>query len=189
MLAFGATACLAKSTEARDVLHAIHLASRGLHVLPPAGMEPADLTRPGAAHAPRGRGARAAAERPLERRDRRTRCTSASRPSARTRAGSTESWACEHAGASCRRAGAEPRVYQALRRSARRRRTRTPACATSRWATGRRGSRPRCARRARCRRGSRAARLTSGSAGVSSVVNAAPSPSARSPSRMFWTNG
>ncbi len=36
MLAFGATACLAKSTEARDVLHAIHLASRGLHVLPPS---------------------------------------------------------------------------------------------------------------------------------------------------------
>ena len=35
MLAFGATACLAKSAEARDVLHAIHLASRGLHVLPP----------------------------------------------------------------------------------------------------------------------------------------------------------
>ena len=28
MLAFGATACPAKSTEARDVLHAIHLASR-----------------------------------------------------------------------------------------------------------------------------------------------------------------
>lgn len=36
MLAFGATACLSKSTQARDVLHAIHLASRGLHVLPPA---------------------------------------------------------------------------------------------------------------------------------------------------------
>jgi DNA-binding NarL/FixJ family response regulator len=36
MLAFGATACLAKSTEARDVLNAIHLASRGLRVLPPA---------------------------------------------------------------------------------------------------------------------------------------------------------
>jgi DNA-binding NarL/FixJ family response regulator len=34
MLVFGATACLAKSTQARDVLHAIHLASRGLHVLP-----------------------------------------------------------------------------------------------------------------------------------------------------------
>src|SRR6195256_3168541 len=39
MLAFGATACLAKSTEARDVLHAIHLASRGLHVLPPVGVD------------------------------------------------------------------------------------------------------------------------------------------------------
>jgi DNA-binding NarL/FixJ family response regulator len=37
MIAFGATACLAKSTESRDVRHAIHLASRGLHVLPPAG--------------------------------------------------------------------------------------------------------------------------------------------------------
>ncbi len=42
MLAFGATACLAKSTEARDVLHAIHLASRGLHVLPPAGIDGGD---------------------------------------------------------------------------------------------------------------------------------------------------
>jgi DNA-binding NarL/FixJ family response regulator len=37
MIGFGATACLAKNTEARDVLHAIHLASRGLHVLPPDG--------------------------------------------------------------------------------------------------------------------------------------------------------
>lgn len=34
LLAFGATACLSKSAETRDVLHAIHLASRGLHVLP-----------------------------------------------------------------------------------------------------------------------------------------------------------
>jgi DNA-binding NarL/FixJ family response regulator len=34
LLASGATACLSKSAEARDVLHAIHLASRGLHVLP-----------------------------------------------------------------------------------------------------------------------------------------------------------
>jgi DNA-binding NarL/FixJ family response regulator len=34
MLAFGASACLGKSTEARDVLNAIHLASRGLQVLP-----------------------------------------------------------------------------------------------------------------------------------------------------------
>jgi DNA-binding NarL/FixJ family response regulator len=35
LLAFGATACLGKSSQSRDVLHAIHLASRGLHVLPP----------------------------------------------------------------------------------------------------------------------------------------------------------
>ncbi|WP_249012140.1 response regulator transcription factor [Conexibacter sp. DBS9H8] len=34
LLSFGADACLAKHTEARDVLHAIHLASRGLQVLP-----------------------------------------------------------------------------------------------------------------------------------------------------------
>jgi DNA-binding NarL/FixJ family response regulator len=51
VIGFGATACLAKSTEARDVLHAIYLASRGLHVLPPADMTayepsgPAPLTR------------------------------------------------------------------------------------------------------------------------------------------------
>jgi DNA-binding NarL/FixJ family response regulator len=50
VIGFGATACLAKSAEARDVLHAIYLASRGLHVLPPAGMSvyepsgPAPLT-------------------------------------------------------------------------------------------------------------------------------------------------
>lgn len=41
LIAFGATACLAKSTQARDVLHAIHLASRGLQVLPSVGTEPA----------------------------------------------------------------------------------------------------------------------------------------------------
>jgi DNA-binding NarL/FixJ family response regulator len=40
MIGFGATACLAKNTEARDVLHAIYLASRGLHVLPPDGAGP-----------------------------------------------------------------------------------------------------------------------------------------------------
>ncbi len=38
MLALGATACLSKETQARDVLNAIHLASRGLHVIPrPSG--------------------------------------------------------------------------------------------------------------------------------------------------------
>jgi DNA-binding NarL/FixJ family response regulator len=50
MIGFGATACLAKSTEARDVLHAIYLASRGLHVLPggegDAALEPAGRTGP-----------------------------------------------------------------------------------------------------------------------------------------------
>jgi two-component system response regulator DesR len=46
MLAFGATACLAKSTEARDVLHAIHLASRGLHVLPPASVNAREAVGP-----------------------------------------------------------------------------------------------------------------------------------------------
>jgi DNA-binding NarL/FixJ family response regulator len=34
LLASGATACLGKEVEGRDVLTAIHLASRGLHVLP-----------------------------------------------------------------------------------------------------------------------------------------------------------
>jgi DNA-binding NarL/FixJ family response regulator len=39
MLAFGATACLSKETQARDVLSAIHLASRGLQVLRRTGPE------------------------------------------------------------------------------------------------------------------------------------------------------
>ena len=34
MLSFGATACLSKETEARDVINALHLASRGMHLLP-----------------------------------------------------------------------------------------------------------------------------------------------------------
>src|SRR3954449_3851921 len=34
MLSFGATACLSKETQARDVINSIHLASRGMHVLP-----------------------------------------------------------------------------------------------------------------------------------------------------------
>ena len=43
MLALGATACLSKETETRDVLNAIHLASRGLHVIPrPNGNAPAE---------------------------------------------------------------------------------------------------------------------------------------------------
>jgi NarL family two-component system response regulator LiaR len=34
MLSFGATATLSKETQGRDVVNAIHLASRGMHVLP-----------------------------------------------------------------------------------------------------------------------------------------------------------
>jgi DNA-binding NarL/FixJ family response regulator len=34
LLAFGASACLGGDTQSRDVLNAIHLASRGLHVIP-----------------------------------------------------------------------------------------------------------------------------------------------------------
>jgi DNA-binding NarL/FixJ family response regulator len=34
MLSLGATACLSKETEGRDIVSAIHLASRGMHVLP-----------------------------------------------------------------------------------------------------------------------------------------------------------
>jgi DNA-binding NarL/FixJ family response regulator len=40
MLAFGATACLSKETQGRDILTAVHLASRGLHVLPKDGAGP-----------------------------------------------------------------------------------------------------------------------------------------------------
>ncbi len=36
LLALGATACLGKQVQGRDVLNTIHLASRGLHVLPHA---------------------------------------------------------------------------------------------------------------------------------------------------------
>jgi DNA-binding NarL/FixJ family response regulator len=45
MLSFGATACLSKETEARDIINAIHLASRGMHVLPRSAA--ADAGKPG----------------------------------------------------------------------------------------------------------------------------------------------
>jgi two-component system, NarL family, nitrate/nitrite response regulator NarL len=49
LLAFGASACLSKDTQARDVVNAINLASRGLRVLPratvPDTTEPDLLTR------------------------------------------------------------------------------------------------------------------------------------------------
>lgn len=56
MLSFGATACLSKETQGRDVINAIHLASRGMHVLPRSaaagggaeslGLQGADLLTP-----------------------------------------------------------------------------------------------------------------------------------------------
>jgi DNA-binding NarL/FixJ family response regulator len=55
MLSFGATACLSKETEARDIVNAIHLASRGMHLLPRSaavggvlgsGIQGADLLTP-----------------------------------------------------------------------------------------------------------------------------------------------
>jgi DNA-binding NarL/FixJ family response regulator len=53
MLSLGATACISKETQGRDIINAIHLASRGMHVLPrtagtrvagPQGPEPDLLT-------------------------------------------------------------------------------------------------------------------------------------------------
>ncbi|GAC1321675.1 MAG: response regulator transcription factor [Thermoleophilaceae bacterium] len=53
ILSFGATACISKETQGRDIINAIHLASRGMRVLPrSSGMavEPArerfDLSQP-----------------------------------------------------------------------------------------------------------------------------------------------
>jgi DNA-binding NarL/FixJ family response regulator len=41
LLAFGASACLGRGTQSRDVLNAIHLASRGLQLIPRAPPIPA----------------------------------------------------------------------------------------------------------------------------------------------------
>jgi DNA-binding NarL/FixJ family response regulator len=54
MLSFGATACISKETQGRDIINAMHLASRGMHVLPRttpaspsgAGFERLDLPEP-----------------------------------------------------------------------------------------------------------------------------------------------
>lgn len=40
LLAFGASACIGRDTQSRDVLSAIHLASRGLQVIPRATSDP-----------------------------------------------------------------------------------------------------------------------------------------------------
>ena len=42
MLSFGATACISKETQGRDIINAIHLASRGMHVLPRSASATAD---------------------------------------------------------------------------------------------------------------------------------------------------
>jgi len=34
LLSFGATACISKETQGRDIINAMHLASRGMHVMP-----------------------------------------------------------------------------------------------------------------------------------------------------------
>jgi DNA-binding NarL/FixJ family response regulator len=50
MLSLGATACISKETQGRDIINAIHLASRGMHVLPrSASMMPAGDTGSGGA--------------------------------------------------------------------------------------------------------------------------------------------
>jgi DNA-binding NarL/FixJ family response regulator len=57
MLSFGATACISKETQGRDIINAVHLASRGMHVLPRSaaaatdqseeiGLPPPDLLTP-----------------------------------------------------------------------------------------------------------------------------------------------
>ena len=48
MLSFGAAACISKETQARDIINAIHLASRGMNVLPRS----AAARRPGRAPGP-----------------------------------------------------------------------------------------------------------------------------------------
>ena len=50
MLSFGATACISKETQGRDIINAIHLASRGMHVLPRSAAatdEPQEIGIPG----------------------------------------------------------------------------------------------------------------------------------------------
>jgi len=42
MLSFGATACISKETQGRDIINAVHLASRGMHVLPRSAAATAD---------------------------------------------------------------------------------------------------------------------------------------------------
>jgi DNA-binding NarL/FixJ family response regulator len=51
MLSFGATACISKETQGRDIINAIHLASRGMYVMPRSAssglVEGNGMARPG----------------------------------------------------------------------------------------------------------------------------------------------
>jgi DNA-binding NarL/FixJ family response regulator len=47
MLSFGAAACIPKETQARDIITAIHLASRGMNMLPRSKHAARDLGPPG----------------------------------------------------------------------------------------------------------------------------------------------
>jgi DNA-binding NarL/FixJ family response regulator len=51
MLSFGATACISKETQGRDIINAIHLASRGMYVMPRSAssglVETGGMARPG----------------------------------------------------------------------------------------------------------------------------------------------
>jgi DNA-binding NarL/FixJ family response regulator len=51
MLSFGATACISKETQGRDIINAIHLASRGMYVMPRSAssglVESNGVARPG----------------------------------------------------------------------------------------------------------------------------------------------
>jgi DNA-binding NarL/FixJ family response regulator len=42
LLSFGATGCISKETQGRDIINAIHLASRGMRVLPRSTTAPSD---------------------------------------------------------------------------------------------------------------------------------------------------
>jgi DNA-binding NarL/FixJ family response regulator len=53
LIGFGATVCLSKATEARDLLHAIYLASRGLQVLPSTDAQGCETTTGAAPLTPR----------------------------------------------------------------------------------------------------------------------------------------
>jgi DNA-binding NarL/FixJ family response regulator len=40
LMSFGATACVSKETQGRDIINALHLASRGMHVMPRSASAP-----------------------------------------------------------------------------------------------------------------------------------------------------